>query len=157
MAEKKEFIAKIQQHQALINKLLFLYANTQEDRKDLRQEILTQAWRSYKNFRGEAKFSTWLYRVGINVAIASLKKHKRHNMEIMPQPSVAPSHSEKELLEKILMLMNPVEKSIILFLVEGYEQPEIAEMLGITGENIRVKIHRIRKKLKSYGIERFME
>jgi RNA polymerase sigma-70 factor (ECF subfamily) len=153
------FILKIQEHQAIINKLIYLYADTSEDRKDLRQEILAQAWRSYSKFKGESKFSTWLYRVGLNVAISGIRKKKRNAYQLDHPPAgiAVTGATEKELLELILGLLNPIEKSLLLLLVEGYQQPEMAEMLGISAENVRVKIHRIRKKLKSHGIEEFVE
>ena len=75
---QKQFIERVQACEGLINKILFLYTDREEERKDLRQEILSEAWRSYSGFREDAKFSTWLYRVGLNVAITSLHKRKRH-------------------------------------------------------------------------------
>ena len=136
---------------------MFLYANTAEDKKDLSQEIIAQAWRSYGNFEGKAKFSTWLYKVAINTAITSIRKRKLE-FESLSDSNTVPLQSErsgKELLEIILGLLTPVEKSIVLLTIEGYKQPEIAETLGISGENIRVKVHRIRKKLDKHGIKEF--
>ena len=157
MSKKKEFISKIQQHQKLINKVVFLYADHQEDRQDLRQEILAQAWKSYGSFRGEAKFSTWLYRVSLNVAISSLRKKKKSlNQPSKEQTYAKPVHSDQELLEIILQLLNPIEKSIVLIMIEGYKQAEIAEMLGVSANNIRVKIYRIREKLRKHEIEAFV-
>ncbi|MEL7145459.1 MAG: sigma factor, partial [Bacteroidota bacterium] len=77
MSLNDHFILKINQHKGLINKVVFLYADDHEDRNDLRQEIISQAWKSFKSFRGESLFSTWLYRVSINVAISVLRQSKR--------------------------------------------------------------------------------
>jgi len=155
MTDSQAFIRHIQAARALLNKILFLYADTEEDRKDLRQEILTQAWSAYPRFREESRFDTWLYRIGINVAITSLRKKQKR-----PQPppaanairAVVPGE-ERELLRQILGVLDPVEKSIILALIEGYQPVEIGELLGITAGNARVKIHRIRQKLNEHGIE----
>ena len=135
--------------------MVFLYADNTEDRNDLRQEIISQAWRSYKSFRGEAKFSTWLYRIAMNVSITFIKQHKkRKELDISDQIGADYISNESDLLERILRMLNPIEKSIVLLQIEGYRQPEIAEMLGLSEINTRTKIHRIRKKLKDHGVDR---
>lgn len=156
MADKSSFIIQVQDHQKLINKILFLYADNEEDKKDLRQEILAQAWRSFENFRGEARFSTWLYRIGLNVAISHLRKNRRVSEADFKTFTSHSDQSDKELLEVILGVLNPVEKSVVLLLVDGFKQDEIAEMLGISTTNTRVKIHRLREKLRQNGIEEFI-
>lgn len=157
MTSQKQFIERVQECKGLINKILFLYTDREEDRKDLRQEILSEAWRSYPKFREDAEFSTWLYRVGLNVAITSLHKRKRRP-ESKPFDSRSRSTRPKtghkdELLHQILGLLKPVEKSIILLLIDGFSNPEIADILGLSHSNTRVKIHRIRTKLKDHGIK----
>lgn len=160
MDARSSFIEQIQQHQGVVNKIVFLYADTPEDQQDLRQEILTQAWKSYANFRQESAFSTWLYRVGLNVALTTLRKSKQSPLQRWEnETSEAKVHPQDshELLQVILRVLNPIEKSIVLLMIEGYKQPEIAKILGISEGNTRTKIHRLRQKLKSYGIERFAE
>lgn len=155
MKGKKDFIQKIDAHQGLINKVVFLYADNTEDKRDLKQEIIAQAWGSFKSFRGDSKFSTWLYRVALNVAIAGIRKQKRKNSyEHTENQYVVPPHSnEKELLETIIKVLNPIEKNMVLLMIEGYNNSEIADIIGISEGNVRVKIHRIRNKLKEYGIK----
>ena len=133
---------------------MFLYADEVEDRNDLRQEIISQAWRSFASFRSEAKFSTWLYRVAMNVSITFLKQQKkRQNIPSNSQVATSTQSDDSDLLERILRILNPVEKSIVLLLIEGYRQPEIAEILGLTEINTRTKVHRIRKKLQKHGVD----
>lgn len=154
---QKEYIKKVQEHQGLINKILFLYADDTEDRKDLRQEILAEAWKSYPKFEGRSKFSSWLYRIGLNVAFARLRKKEKHDHVTLENSTLEgedPSQmTNMELLTAILNVLQPIEKSIVLFLVEGYEQQEIAEMLGLSYGNVRVKINRLRLKLENYGFQ----
>jgi len=154
----KAFIKRIQQHKGLINKIIFLYADNQEDRKDLRQEILSEAWRSYASFKEASTFSTWLYRVGLNVALGRLRKKQPTWVSEATPERADNAHrlDQKELLEMILHVLQPIEKSIVLLMVEGYNQTEIAAILGISAENTRVKVYRIRKKLSSYGIKEFI-
>ena len=142
MRLQETFISNIQAHQQLINKVLYLYTDNLEDRKDLRQEILSQAWLAYPKFRGDAKFSSWLYRIALNVSISGLKQNKKRSVR---EASLRPANASKlinetELLDLILALLNEIEKSIVLLLVEGYEREEIADMLGISKGDLRVKI-----------------
>ena len=159
MRLQDEFIAKVQESKQVINKILYFYADNLEERKDLRQEILSQAWLSYPTFRGNSKFSTWLYRIGINTALSILKKENRNlsaRTNIYSNYSIHPINQE-QLLQLIIGILNEVEKSIVLSLLEGYNRKEISEIMGITEGNLRIKIFRIRKKLKEYGIEKYIE
>jgi RNA polymerase sigma factor (sigma-70 family) len=133
-----------------------MYAYDTEERKDLRQEILAQGWKSFANFRGDARFSTWLYRVGMNVAISSLRNKKQYTEVEEQHFSEQASGNEQELLQQILQVLNPIEKSLVLLMIEGYGQPEMADILGISPNNVRVKVHRVREKLKKYEIEQFV-
>lgn len=158
MKLQQHFIERIQECEGLINKILFLYTDHAEDRKDLRQEILSEAWRSYPKFREDSSFSTWLYRVGLNVAITSLDKRKRRpeseEFDSRTKSTRPKTNHKNELLHQILGLLKPVEKSIILLLIDGFSNPEIAEILGLSDKNTRVKVHRIRKKLEEHGIRK---
>lgn len=77
MVVAKEFITLLNQHQKIIYKVCNLYMDLSVDREDLFQEITLQAWKAYPNFRGDAKFSTWLYRVALNTAITFFRKEKK--------------------------------------------------------------------------------
>ena len=77
MASEKEFVTLLNQHQKIVYKVCNLYMDSRADREDLFQEITLQAWKAYENFRGDAKFSTWLYRVALNTAITFFRKEKR--------------------------------------------------------------------------------
>ena len=74
---KKEFIDLIENNKGIIHKVALMYTSTYADKEDLYQEICMQLWRSYGNYRGDAKLSTWLYRVALNTAISSVRKRKR--------------------------------------------------------------------------------
>ena len=159
MKLKKQFLDLIQENRTLINKLVFLYGDTPEDKADLRQEILFQAWKSFPKFNGKSSFSTWLFRVGLNTSLTYLK-HKKNTVAPIEPHLMVPDQSNtnpKAILEVILSVLNDIEKAIAMALIEGYQQQEISKMLGISYENVRIKIHRMRKKLKNYGIEGYLE
>ena len=76
---EKIYLQKIEEHKGIILKVVNLYADDFEDRKDLYQEIVLQSWSAYPRFKGESKFSTWLYKISLNVAITFLNKRKKMN------------------------------------------------------------------------------
>lgn len=156
---EKEFVKIISANQGIIHKVCSVYCDSEEDRRDLFQEILTQLWKSYATFRNESKFSTWMYRVAINTAITSFKKIKRQpeQKSLVPElMQIAGEEYNPEIEEQILLLhraiaqLSGIEKSIILLFLENRDYEEIAEITGITRNYVRVKMNRIKHKLKKY-------
>src|SRR4029078_2594564 len=98
--KERQFEAQITEHEALLYKVCHTYAYTQADREDLFQEIVIQVWKAYPNFKGDAKFSTWMYRVAINTAINGLRKRKisvtSHEPENLPDDFSDDSRHEEE-------------------------------------------------------------
>ncbi len=78
---KADFLNMIEQHQGIINSLCSFYYAWDEDRKDARQDVILQLWKAWPSFRGEAKLSTWLYKVSLNTLLAKLRKEKRRIKE----------------------------------------------------------------------------
>jgi RNA polymerase sigma factor (sigma-70 family) len=132
-----------------------MYMDAPEDREDLEQEIIFQLWRSYDRYKGDSKFSTWMYRVAINTAITYFKKDKRRpdNVELDTQLDIELDENsfESERLAhfyQAVKKLTRIEKAIILLFIEGNSHQSIAESLGITPVNARVKLNRTKKKLK---------
>ncbi|MBC7892785.1 MAG: sigma-70 family RNA polymerase sigma factor [Sphingobacteriaceae bacterium] len=150
MSLQDEFIERVQAHRALLNKLVYLYADEIEDRKDLHQEILLQAWRSYPTFRNEARFSTWLYRIGLNVSLTMLDRSKRtRTQELVDTPQSQGNEFESDdHLRHVLRQFGPVDRTLVVMTMEGYSPDEISETLGISPGNVRTKLHRLRQKIE---------
>ena len=144
--------------QGILHKICRMYCDDDEDRKDLFQEIMIHLWKSYPSFRGEAKFSTWMYQVSFNVAIQHLRMRKRRpqheaiEAQHVPheEPITGPSDLEikKQELDKAIRKLNPVDAAIILLYLEEKSQVEIGEIIGITANHVGVKVSRIKLKLK---------
>jgi len=151
--EQNEYIKLIQKHNGIIHKVIGLYVDNQEDRKDLHQEVLLQAWKSYKNFKGQSVFSTWLYRVALNTVLTFNKKNRKNeDLGKIDQMGTAPdTEDESELLYHIIKSFGEVDRMLISLHLDGYKNNEIAEITGMTQNNINVKIHRIKAKI----IEKF--
>lgn len=145
------------EHQGIIHKVCGMYCSNGEDKKDMFQEILVNLWKSYPSFRGDSKFSTWMYRVSMNIAIQRLRK-SRKNEENTAQPGFfdqMKNPDKEQLPERELSLLytainqlNDIEKAIVMLYLEEKGNEEIAEIVGISQNYLRVKMTRIRKKLK---------
>ncbi|WP_297087131.1 sigma-70 family RNA polymerase sigma factor [uncultured Draconibacterium sp.] len=151
---KKTFSELIEQHQAIIHKITLVYANGSLNREDLFQDICLQLWRSYPNFRGDAKISTWMYRVALNTAISNVrKKDKGLHFEQLNENdrNDTENSDEKEqvkLLYQAIARLNRIDKAIILLWLEEKSYDEIALILGISKTNVSVKLVRIKRKLE---------
>lgn len=153
---KKEFISLIEKHQGIIHKVSRMYCDNSECRRDLFQDILVQLWKSYLSFNHQSKFSTWMYRVALNTAIAQFKKDKKNieeaTSEIPIHITEGETYSEAEerrsLVHKAITGLNKAEKAIIILYMDDYTYEEISEIAGITVSNVGVKISRIKSKLQ---------
>ncbi|MGB1207227.1 MAG: RNA polymerase sigma factor [Chitinophagales bacterium] len=155
----KKFVHNISKHQGILHKICNLYAHTATDRQDLLQEMLLQLWRAYPNFRGQAKISTWMYRIALNTAISSFRKQKRQiktqNFQsddvflnkFIDTISIEEDEKLAQMYAAIAKLKD-LEKAIVMLYLEDYSYEKIADMLGISSNHIGVKLHRIKLKLK---------
>ncbi len=154
MQDEKAFIDLLAKHQQIVFKVCRMYMDTPEDRSDLFQEIALQAWKSFGNFKGAALFSTWLYRVAINTALTFFKKGKRTaNVELrVTLPEIAEEKStieeQMQAMYKAIGMLSHIDKALVMLYLEDYNYQDIGQMLGITANNVAVKMNRIKLKLK---------
>ncbi len=157
----------LDQHRALLFKVIRAYAVHEEDQDDLFQDISLQIWRSIPNFKGASAVTTWLYRIALNTAIKWSTKQKKHvegHQEIGEVSHVLKSHEEQDnervkWLYQEIQKFNEIDRSLSLLLLEGYSYKEMALMIGISESNVGVKIHRIKehlvknsKKIEHHGV-----
>ena len=152
-----DFIALLDEHQNIIHKICRLYTNNEVEHEDLFQEISIQLWRSYNRFEGKSKFSTWMYRVGLNTAITLYRKEKKRlNTQPLNDQFTALAQEEynTEIDEQMAWLyqkikdFSKIDKALVLLYLEDKRYDEIAETLGISPGNARVKMNRIKERLK---------
>ena len=153
--QKQVFDSWLADHKGLFFKVVRAYAFTPHDQDDLFQEICVQIWQSIPDFRGEAKASTWIYRVALYTAMAWSRGEKKHHKQTQPLASVEHTLLANEraqdgrldwLYEQIGQL-NTVDRSLCLLMLDGYSYNEMAELIGISASNVGVKIHRIKLQL----------
>jgi RNA polymerase sigma factor (sigma-70 family) len=157
---KDTFITTIDTHKKIIYKIVNSYCQNNEDRKDLEQEIIIQLWNSFDKYNDEYKYSTWMYRIALNVAISFCRKEKKWSVknDFYNENSIYSIEDENEneteldynikLLQEFINNLNELNKALMLLYLEEKPYDEIAEILGITKTNVATKISRLKLKLK---------
>ncbi len=152
------FVELLEKHQNIVHKVCRLYTNNRDAHNDLFQEITIQLWKAYPKFRGEAKFSTWMYRVGLNTAITIYRKNKRRiitqefdsfQFKISSEVFDDTEEQQLKLMYKAVHQLNDIEKALIFLYLEDKNYSEISETMGISEVNARVKMNRIKTKLRT--------
>ena len=152
---KNEFIALINKHQGILQKICNIYFYRNPYKEDYYQEILIRLWKSYSGFRNDSTFSTWLYRVALNTAIDIIRKQKLRPRltELSKAEYNIPeneSDTESDLKDKLywaIHQLSDIEKAIIVLYLEEYSYQEIGEIIGISEGNAGVRINRIKGQL----------
>lgn len=162
MSKEEKFRQVIDGNDNRIRSVCRYYSKSQEKQKDIYQEILINIWKGLDSFRGDAQPGTWIYKIATNTAIGFvMKEQKRLNLEVVLEdknlkyfsedPEVQ-SLPEKEILlnelENQINQLSVIDKILISLLLEDLSYREIADIVGITEPNVRVKIHRIKGILR---------
>ena len=153
-----KFISDLEENQNIVQKVCRIYTNNKDAHNDLFQEISIQLWKAYPKFRGDSKFSTWMYRVGLNTAITIYRKSKRsiktqdfdsvlHKIESVDYDDT--EEEQLKLLYKAIYQLSDIDKALVLLYLEEKNYKEISEMMGISEVNARVKMNRVKTKLKN--------
>ena len=151
------FLEVLGRHEHIITKVIRIYGVDSQDRRDLFQEIVYQLWRSYGSFKGESRISTWLYRVAINTAITSFRKTKRvpehtelddRSVHVLPQFDRPDRSEQVQQLYSAIRNLGEVDRALVMLYLEELSYKEIAEVLGLTEDNVGVKLNRIKTKLR---------
>lgn len=157
MGKEESFTRIIRENEGVIFKITTIYTQSEQDQKDLYQEIVYQLWKSFDSFRNESKISTWMYRVALNTAISQLNKSKKHSSNtgldrvILKQTDNYDAEFENRLkiVYEHIHQLNILEKGLILLLLDGKKYGEISEITGLSITNVGTRISRIKQKLKS--------
>lgn len=155
---KDDFLQLILDNKAIIIKICNSYCTDKNYREDLGQEIIYHLWKSGKRFNSDHKFTTWMYRIALNVAISFYRKEKKSTAII----TTTDSHTDLEdkagmgdetennigLLQQFISELNELDKALMILYLEEKSYHEIAEILGISETNTATKISRIKTRLK---------
>mgnify|MGYP006105616989 FL=1 len=143
-------------HAGIIIKICRAYTNSQEDFEDYYQEVCLQIWKSKDNFKEESEWSTWVYRLSLNVCLTLLKKKKNDPQHFVSDtlPTEVTEDSRAFADESLNQLyaaikhLSEVDRAVILLYLEEKSYQEIADIIGTNTNNIGVRIKRIKQRLK---------
>lgn len=155
---RTHFEALLEENRGILFKVAYSYCSQPNDRDDLIQEICWQLWRSFSKYDESRKFSTWMVRVALNVAIS----HLRHNKRSVPLPlsidsdeageMVAPEPAQPDEriteLNRLIQQLEPLNRALLLLYLEERSYREIAEVLGISETNVATKISRLKQRIR---------
>jgi RNA polymerase sigma factor (sigma-70 family) len=146
----------VEQHKKILYKVCNVYCRDRSSREDLAQEIMFQLWRSFGKFDGRCQFSTWMYRIALNVAISfhrsetTRTRHVFSGEQFLLEAVVESERQPEEvqLLYEFIGELDPLSRALILLYLDGNSYQEIAEILGISETNVATKISRLKSKMK---------
>ncbi|PSL46045.1 RNA polymerase sigma-70 factor (ECF subfamily) [Chitinophaga niastensis] len=156
--DKAAFLQLIQENRRIIFKICTSYCYNQYAREDLAQEIIYQLWKSSSSYNADYKFTTWMYRIALNVAISFYRKGKSSNrtvpvtehliaIEEVEEP-VEEIEEQISLLQQYINQFNELDRALMILYLEEKSYREIGEILGITETNVATKLSRLKARLK---------
>jgi RNA polymerase sigma factor (sigma-70 family) len=152
-----EFEARLTEHRGIVFKIANSYCPGGEERDDLVQEICLQLWRSYPGYDAERRFSTWMYRVALNVAISFQRRESTRRQHLVPEgeemlevAGAQASEPDEEVarLYRAIARLDDLNKALVLLYLDGHSHAEISEVVGITATNVGTRIGRLKERLK---------
>ena len=159
-AQNERFLRLLEEHQRILYKVASIYCADAEDRRDLVQEMVIQLWRSFPRYDDQLKFSTWMYRIAMNVAISFLRGEGRRSRDTVALEQIdvidtaaadrvmGEAGDDVRLLRQLVSQLDEMSRALIVLYLEGYNHGEIAEILGISATNVGTRINRIKNRLR---------
>ena len=151
-----DFEALLGAHAGILHKTAATYCRNPADREDLVQEIAAQWWRAYPRFDGRCAFSTWAYRIALNVAISHVRREtvrlrdtvpaEDHHLEV--EDDAARPSEDLIHLQRFIEGLDGLNKALVLLYLDGHSHQEIADVLGITAGHAATKIGRLKERLR---------
>ncbi len=157
MSSEERFLGLLEEHKKILHKVASSYARTAQDRQDLAQEMAVQLWRSFERFDGRGKFSTWMYRVALNVAISHVRSEMTRTRHVVPgEPGLlelvadpaGPPDDDLRLLYEAMERLDELDRALLILHLDGHRYDTIAEILGISETNVGTKLARLKQKLR---------
>jgi RNA polymerase sigma factor (sigma-70 family) len=159
-ARAQSFVHLVDEHGRLLRQVARSYTRSAVDRRDLEAEMVAQLWKAFPRYDPARRFSTWMYRVALNVAI-SFARSRRDEVPLEqagPALSLEPGGdvertAELRRLEAFVAQLEPMNKALVLLYLDDQPQREIAEVLGISESNVSTRLHRLKQRLRERMVE----
>ena len=155
-ADQERFQTLVEDHKKILYKVCHSYCRNPGDRDDLAQEIIVQLWRSFSAFDERVRFSTWMYRIALNVAISFYRRESVRTRHVVSgeraflevADETASRSEEVQDLYQWIERLDPLNKALVMLYLDGNNYQEIADMLGISETNVATKISRLKQTLR---------
>jgi RNA polymerase sigma factor (sigma-70 family) len=157
MTAHETFVEALDRHRGILFKVATAYCADRAGREDLIQDMIVQLWRAYRRFDGRAKFSTWMYRIAMNVAISFHRTQRRKGDDsiqldeaiIETTPAPDPQADDRlALVHDLIERLDDLNRALMLLYLDDLQYSEIAQILGISETNVATKISRLKQHLK---------
>ena len=154
--DQERFQNLMEEHKKILYKVCHSYCKNPGDRDDLAQEIIVQLWRSFRAFDQRVRFSTWMYRIALNVAISFYRRESVRTRHVVPGSDhlleaideTANRSEEVQVLYEWIEGLGPLNKALVILYLDGNNYQEIADVLGISPTNVATKISRLKETLR---------
>lgn len=152
MNDNKEFIDILLQNKRIIYKVCFMYAKDNDDINDLYQDVVLNLWKAWNTFKGSSSVGTWIYRIALNTCITALRRKKFYDYVPLKQDIDILDDYERDeslkLMYQLIHQLDDVDKMYIMLWLDEKNYEEIAEIVGVSRNNVAIRLHRIKEKLK---------
>lgn len=156
--QREAFTRLLDQHAGIIRKVAATYTGNRADRLDLAQEISLQLWKAYPRYSPERPFSTWMYRIALNVAISFLRSATRPHrqtvsleateLDVADETTTPETDERVAELQQVIARLDPLNRALLLLYLDERSYREIASILGITETNVATKISRLKERVR---------
>ena len=160
-SRQEEFLSLLEEHRKILYKVASSYCRNPTDRQDLVQEIVVQLWRSFDRYDERYKFSTWMYRIALNVAISFVRSEQRRArasvpledaiVETVAAPEPPSTDQDFLRLQRFIDQLGEVDRALVALYLDGNRYDAIAEVLGLSETNVGTKLNRIKQKLREWA------
>ena len=151
--KEHQFELLVREHKRTIYTVCYMFSHDKAEVDDLFQEILIRLWNGFDHYEGRSSARTWVYRVALNTAINQDKKERRRietvplTVGINPFEADDPKSQQVRKLHDLISQLELIDRSLVLLWLEGIPYDEIGAIIGITPNNVGVRLARIKEKL----------
>ncbi len=152
-----QFLEMIRQNEGVIYKVASFYADNEHPIGDLYQETVLNLWKAFPSFRGDSKYSTWIYRIALNTCVSFYRRSKRSISYVDISVDIPEEIENNEEIQELYQLINrlgKIERALVLLYLDDKSYKEISDITGLTVTNVATKMSRVKAKLRQMSNEK---
>jgi len=151
-----QFMEMVRRNEGIIFKVVSFYTDNEHPIGDLYQEVVLNLWKAFPSFRGESKYSTWIYRIALNTCVSFYRRSRKKLPYVDISVDVPDEIENNEQIQELYKLINrlgKIERALVLLYLDDKPYKDIAEITGLSVTNVATKLSRIKEKLKQMSNE----